>query len=250
VAANLSNVMGVVFLQVLHDSVHEIEWLYRLSKENSIIKGVVAGIDVANPKLSDTLSDIQEKYDRILVGVRHILDFEADGCKWLESDAVETGVKTLARHGLSFDLLLRPPLIKSAIKLVKKCPGVKFVVDHIAKPYVKDQTGFEEWRQEMKELSEFPNVWCKISGLVTEADDAKQKLDVDLFLPLVQHIWGCFGEDRVMFGSDWPVCRLVHFEHSHVVKLYRDILVACGASEGQLRKYFYRNTCNFYGLQI
>lgn len=65
-----------------------------------------------------------------------------------------------------------------------------------------------------------------------------------------QHIWGCFGEDRVMFGSDWPVCRLVHFEHSHVVKLYRDILVACGASEGQLRKYFYQNTCNFYGLQI
>ena len=71
-----------------------------------------------------------------------------------------------------------------------------------------------------------------------------------LVFTMFQHIWECFGEDRVMFGSDWPVCRLVNFEHSDVVKLYREVLTACGASQRQLQKYFYQNTCNFYGLQV
>ncbi|KAK7066862.1 hypothetical protein SK128_024506 [Halocaridina rubra] len=203
-----------IFVQCLNDSPEEArdfiscisfrtEWVMSLAKDNPEIKGIVAGLDPSHPQFEERLISLKKDVP-LLVGVRHILDLEPRQDYLLRED-VAAGMRVLARHNLTFDLLLRPPIIEAATVLVRRVPEVRFVVDHLAKPYIAAGK-LEPWRQHMTELAKYPNVYCKLSGMITEADLESWK--PENFQPYIEHMVQVFGPDRLMFGSDWPVCRL------------------------------------------
>ena len=134
-------------------------------------------------------------------GVRRLIQNETDPAFCLRPDFVR-GVEILPEYGFTFDLCLYHHQLPSAIELVRRCPGTGFVLDHIGKPAIRDGL-VDPWRQQIEELASLPNVVCKVSGLVTEADHANWT--PDQLRPYVAHVLAAFGEDRVMFGSDWPV---------------------------------------------
>ena len=133
--------------------------------------------------------------------------------------------------GLTYDILTKTPELKAAIELVKACPDVQFVLDHISKPYIAREE-MQPWKSLITELSSFENVSCKISGMVTEAQWNIWK-DVD-FVPYVDHIIESFSPERLMFGSDWPVALLATSSYSEVVRLAQTLTVKFTASENEL----------------
>jgi L-fuconolactonase len=152
------------------------------------------------------------------------------------------GVKTLSRYGLSFDLCIFHPQLANTIRLVEQCPHVQFILDHIGKPDIKNQL-FDPWKQEIQTLASFPNVHCKISGLVTEADlEAWTPADLQ---PYIEHIIACFGFDRVIYGSDWPVSTQAS-EYPRWVQTLKDAVSGCSSEE--LQNLFRDNAIRFYRL--
>ncbi len=183
-------------------SLEETEWLLGLAAENSFIKGVVGWLDLCSEAIDDQL----EKYTQnpILKGVRHVLQDEEDDAFMLRDD-FQNGISKLAAKNLVYDILIYPKHLPYAIELIKNFPDQTFVIDHIAKPRIKARE-IAEWASYINHLAEFQNVNIKVSGLVTEAD---WKLWVpDDFLPYFDVVWKAFGEDRIMIGSNWPVCLL------------------------------------------
>ncbi|MDB6152167.1 MAG: amidohydrolase, partial [Chthoniobacteraceae bacterium] len=138
------------------------------------------------------------------VGVRHVIQDEQDPQFMARPDFLR-GISKLKQFNLTYDLLIFPHQLASAIELVTRFPEQRFVIDHLAKPQIKDQLFFE-WNLDICELAKAPNVSCKVSGLVTEADHASW--DPDDFIPYLDRVFEYFGPDRLMFGSDWPVCLL------------------------------------------
>ena len=196
------NVETMIFVQCdTHpdDNLKEAEWVTSLSKEDPRIRGIVAGApleagDGVKPLL-EQLADIP-----LVKGIRRLIQSESlEFC--VQPDFI-SGVQSLEKFGLSFDICIYHPHLANTIQFVKQCPNVQFILDHIGKPNIKDQL-FEPWKREIKELSEFPNVFCKVSGLVTEADFERWTA-ADL-KPYIDHVIECFGFDRVIYGSDWPV---------------------------------------------
>jgi len=182
--------------------VEETEWLLKLAAEYSIIKGVVGWVDLRSLQLREQL----EKYSPHpkLVGVRHVVHDEPDDHFMLRPE-FRRGIGQLAEFGLTYDLLLFPRHLPVAASLVKEFPRQLFVLDHIAKPAIHDRQ-LLPWREELQRLAEFPNVFCKLSGLVTEAKWKQWKPeDFQCYLDVV---FEAFGPERVMIGSDWPVCTL------------------------------------------
>jgi L-fuconolactonase len=137
-------------------------------------------------------------------GVRRIVQGEADEYFSARTDFIR-GVQILAEYELSFDICIRHPQLPSVIKLVSQCPDTAFILDHIAKPNIAEHE-LDPWREQLRELAAYPNIVCKVSGLVTEADH--QNWTSDDLAPYVQHVLDAFGEDRVVFGGDWPVVLL------------------------------------------
>jgi predicted TIM-barrel fold metal-dependent hydrolase len=173
-------------------------------------------------------------------GVRRILHTGPDEVG-MTAKFVEN-VARLENYGLSFDICVLARQLPVAIHLVSKCPGVSFVLDHCGVPEVKDQR-LDPWREEIRELSKFPNVSCKISGLVAYADPANWKPD-DL-RPFVDHAIQCFGWDRVLFGSDWPVCNLTA-SYARWVETLRALTHSAG--EANQKKLFRENAIRVYRL--
>jgi L-fuconolactonase len=140
--------------------------------------------------------------------------------------------------------LIYPTQLKAALHLVRACPDVKFVIDHLAKPAIREQK-LNTWSNYMKQLSENPNVYCKVSGMVTEADWVNwTKQD---FYPYLDVVFETFGTDRLLFGSDWPVC-LVAAEYEQVIGIVENYMDNIGFSETDKAKIFGQNTMNFYTL--
>ncbi|MFI0941962.1 amidohydrolase family protein [Streptomyces sp. NPDC021020] len=164
------------------------------------IAGVVGWADLTDPALADVLASLAGP----LVGVRHQVQDEADPW-WLARAGVRRGLATVAAAGLAYDLLVTPRELPAALDTVAALPELRFVLDHAAKPAVAGG-GWEPWATQVAELAALPNVVCKLSGLVTEADWSGWE-PADL-LPYARHVLAVFGPDRVMFGSDWPVCTL------------------------------------------
>jgi L-fuconolactonase len=177
------------------------------------------------------------------VGARHLVHDEADE-KWILRDDVIRGLKLLARHDLTFDLLLRPPHLKHIPDLARRVPGLKMVVDHLAKPFIR--TGrIEPWRTDLAAVAKIQGVHCKISGMVTEADwHTWQAAD---FEPYVDAALELFGPERLMFGSDWSVCRLAG-EYSEVLAAAHVNIICVSAEERAA--IFGRNAIRFYGLTV
>ena len=192
---------GCIAVQA-RQSIEETNWLIKLANENNFIKGVVGWVDLRSPNIYEMLSGYTSH--KKLLGVRHVVHDEADD-NFMLQPAFQNGVAALKEFNLTYDLLLFAKHIPVALQLVEKFPEQYFVADHIAKPFICKKE-FSPWKEDLKELAKHPNVFCKLSGMVTEtkwndwkADDFKQYLDI---------VAESFGTNRIMIGSDWPVCTL------------------------------------------
>ncbi|XP_069115769.1 L-fucono-1,5-lactonase-like [Argopecten irradians] len=231
-----------VFVQCLNGHPDESKWVMQQAKSWPEIKGVVGGVDLTDPNIRGTLADLCK--DPLFKGVRHILDMEDP--TWITREDVHKGMAVLEELGMTFDLLLRPHLLSHIPRVVAKFPRLKMVVDHIAKPYIKAKE-IEQWKKDMTEIAhQSKNIYCKISGMVTEADwDSWTPED---FMPYVEHIISSFGVDRVMFGSDWPVCTLAKASLNDVFELFTK-LTSSYSSEDR-RKMLRDNAKEFHSLDI
>lgn len=190
---------GSIAVQARQD-VEEAEWLLQLAAENDFVKGVVGWVDLCSPDVGTDLERL--KNESKLVGVRHILQGEPDDEFMLRPD-FKRGIAELGEHGLTYDLLLYPRHLPVAARLVREFPEQPFVLDHIAKPLIADGL-VQPWERDIRELALFGNVWCKVSGMVTEAK--WQEWEKEDFRPYLDVVFEAFGPERVMIGSDWPVC--------------------------------------------
>ena len=186
-------------------SIEETEEFLRIAAASPFVVGVVGWADLTDPALSDTIVRLRDlPGGNKLVGIRHQVHDEPDA-DWLSRSDVRRGLETVAAHDLAYDLLVRTRELPAAIATVRSLPQGRFVLDHVAKPPIV--SGFDSaWADRLAELASCGNVWCKISGLATEAEWSDW--DAERLFPFVAHAANCFGEDRLIFGSDWPVCLL------------------------------------------
>lgn len=182
----------------------ETEELLELGEQHAMIAGVVGWLDLTADSVADDVARLQQlAAGGRLVGIRHLV--QAEPADWLRRPDVRRGLRTLGDAGLSFDLLTLPHQLAAALDAVRVADGTTFVVDHCSKPAIRSGE-IDEWAEQLREISREPNTWCKLSGLTTEADWARWSVD-DL-RPYVDVVLEAFGPDRLMFGSDWPVCLL------------------------------------------
>ena len=192
---------GTIAVQA-RQMLEETEWLLKLSDAHPFIKGIVGWVDLRSPNVREQLEEYS-KHPR-LVGVRHVVHDEPDDNFMLRPD-FRRGLAQLAEFGLTYDLLVYPKHLPVAVTLVSEFPHQPFVLDHIAKPPIREGL-VSPWREDLTRLATFPNVFCKLSGLVTEAKWKQWRTDE--FHRYLDIVVGAFGTDRVMIGSDWPVCTL------------------------------------------
>jgi L-fuconolactonase len=230
---------GSVFVQTQHD-LGENRWALELSRKNPFILGVVGWVDLASADCEKQL--LEFKGDPKAVGIRHITQGEPDDDFIVRGDVLR-GLKVLEKHRVPFDLLFYVKHLKHAATLARALPELPMVIDHLAKPRIKEHR-LEGWREPLQAAAKFPNVYCKLSGLVTEAD-WKGWTPKDL-TPFVQAALEAFGPDRCMFGSDWPVC-LLAAPYPSVVAALREALGPI--SEAERSKIFGGTAEKFYGLK-
>lgn len=192
---------GSIAVQATH-TLEETRWLLELADQNEFIKGVVGWIDLCSPGLPTQLERLASHPK--LVGVRHIVQDEPDDEFMLRAD-FRRGISRLEEYGLTYDLLLYPRHLPFAVELVQEFPDQRFVLDHVAKPLIADGV-IEPWKRDIRELAKLENVWCKVSGMVTEAN--WKQWSAENFRPYLDIVFEAFGPGRLMIGSDWPVCTL------------------------------------------
>jgi len=230
---------GTVLVQA-NVVIEETWWLLDLASQSETILGVVGWVDLTDPGLGHVLDRCQ-KHPKFK-GVRHIVHDEPD-VRWLLRDDVVSGLKELARRDIPYDLLLRPPHLPLIPQLAERVPGLPMVIDHIAKPLIAEHV-MEPWARDMEPVAKIPGMHCKLSGMITEADHHNWSAD-DL-RPYVQHVLKLFEPDRLMFGSDWPVCLLAG-SWKQVLAAFTQ---ACGAMPNAEREKILGETAQeFYRLQ-
>ncbi len=194
-----NNVDGCVAVQA-DQTLVETDFLIELSKTHKFIKGVVGWIDLRSAAIDVELERYQD--ESILRGFRHVVQGEPDHNFLLRSDFIR-GIKILEKNYYTYDILVFPHQLLAVLEFVKQFPNQRFVIDHIAKPYIKDGF-FDGWALLMKEIGKCDNVYCKMSGMVTEAD--YKTWNFEQLKPYMNAVLEAFGTKRVMYGSDWPVC--------------------------------------------
>lgn len=180
----------------------EADWLLDLGDAHEFILGVVAWADLTSPNLGRVLDALQKRPK--FKGVRHPVHDEED-TRWLLRSDVIAGLKELARRDIPYDLLVRPPHLPFVPELAERVPELRMVIDHIAKPLIASGR-MDGWAQDMERIASIPQIHVKVSGMITEAAWSTWK--PEHLKPYVQHVFRIFGPDRLMFGSDWPVCLL------------------------------------------
>jgi L-fuconolactonase len=198
--------IGRTVLVQTRSSLDETRDFLATAASTDFVAGVVGWVDLTDPALAETLEEIRGwPGGRLLVGVRHQVHDEPDP-EWLLRPAVQEGIARVGRAGLAYDLLVRPRELPAAAATVRRNPDVRFVVDHLGKPQIADGPTDLAWEAGLRPLAEAPNAFCKLSGMVTEADWATWT-PADL-APYIGRALAWFGPGRCMFGSDWPVCLL------------------------------------------
>jgi L-fuconolactonase len=177
-------------------------FLLEHASANDFIKGVVGWIDLRAENVEERLEYFSGFYK--LKGFRHVVQVEPEDDFLLRNDFCR-GISFLGKYKFTYDILVFPKHLPYVVEFVKRFPEQPFVIDHLAKPCIKDKKT-DEWKNDIKQLAQFPNVYCKLSGMVTEA--ALSSWAIDDFKPYINIVLESFGIDRVMFGSDWPVCLL------------------------------------------
>lgn len=229
---------GCIAVQA-RQSLEETGWLLELADESPIIKGVVGWVDLRAADIEDQLNKfaVRPKF----VGVRHVVQDEPDDNFMLGED-FQRGISQLKPFGLTYDILIFPKQLPAAIKLVEAFPDQPFVLDHLAKPLIKDGT-LDPWREQIHTLAQMPNCWCKVSGMVTEANWTGWTAND--FRPYLDVVFEAFGVDRLMYGSDWPVCLLAG-EYPRVFELAASYVRELSAADQG--KFLGGNATKFYCL--
>jgi L-fuconolactonase len=233
----LNGIDGCVAVQA-EQSEAETEFLLHLSDAYEFVRGVVGWVDLRADDLPQRLAHFSQ-FDA-LKGFRHVAQSEAPD--FLARPDVINGIRHLADYDFSYDILIYPNQLKAALHLVRALPDVRFVIDHLAKPDAK--TGrINTWSNFMGEIAKQPNVCCKLSGLVTEAD--WRNWQPRQFFSYLDVVFGAFGPDRLLFGSDWPVCYLAadYTQVKHLIEQYTDPW-----GEEVRQKIFGANAIDFYRL--
>jgi len=224
---DLQGIAGTVLVQTWNNLGETWDYI-GLAAATPSIAGVVGWVDLADPAIKPTLAALQRSpHGRWLVGIRHLVQDEPDPA-WLLREDVRRGLAAVAEAGLVYDLVVKPPQLPAALRTVADFPQLRFVLDHIAKPDIK-AGAFQAWADLVRGFAAHrAHVWCKLSGMVTEADwDGWTPATLR---PYVTEMLGIFGADRCMFGSDWPVC-LVAGRYDQVVEALRDCVAGLGEEE-------------------
>ncbi len=236
-----NNVDRTVIVQTV-PTVEETEEFLSIAAATDFVAGVVGWVDLTDPAVGDTLAELKSSANgKYLVGIRHQVHDEADP-DWVARGDVIRGIEAVGAAELAYDLLPKQRELPACLPAVDANPEMRFVVDHIAKPLIAARE-MEPWSARLAELAKRPNVYCKLSGMVTEADWTGWKPE-DL-KPYVDRVLELFGEDRVMFGSDWPVC-LLAADYATVKGTLESLL---GNPEGDIHaKIFGGNATTVYRL--
>lgn len=205
---------GVVAVQAAH-TVEETEYLLRIAERHPLIKGVIGWLDITSEQFPYLYESLQS--NKLFKGIRYTLN-HADTSNWEINSVVIRNLQLLERDGLVLDLLIVSENIPYVVRLLKHLPKLKVTVNHLGVPNIKEQR-IEPWKGMMKEISEHPEAACKLSGMITLGKDCGP-LSFD---PYISHLFDVFGVDRLMFGSDWPVC-LLGGSYQQVVELFRSVL--------------------------
>jgi len=230
---------GSVLVQTCQDEADN-DFMLKLAAENDFIKGVVGWVDLRAENVEDRLKYYKENHPK-MKGFRHVLQAEPDE-QFMLRDDFKRGISLLNRYGFTYDILIYPNHIKYASELVAEFPAQKFVVDHLAKPYIK-MKDIGQWQRDMEYLAYYQNVYCKVSGMLTEADWYGWRTED--FTPYLDVIFKAFGTQRVMYGSDWPVCMLAggYNRALEILQIY-----ASRYSQDEQELFFGGNAVNFYNL--
>ena len=224
VAAGIGGTVAVQARQTLEET----RWLLDLAERHPLIRGVVGWVDLRSGDVHGQLRELAPR-DKF-VGVRHVVQDEPDPRFLLGAEFVR-GLQRLRPHGLTYDLLLYPQQLPAAVELVAQLPEQPFVLDHLAKPRIATWTQAgdrDNWRRDIEALAKHKNVCCKLSGLVTEAA-WRQWRRAD-FMPYLDVALAAFGPERLMFGSDWPVC-LLSGDYAEVAGVVQDGVAQLTAAE-------------------
>ena len=239
-AAGIGGTVAVQARQTLEETC----WLLDLAERHPLIRGVVGWVDLQSTAVGDQLAAFtaREKF----VGVRHVVQDEPD-LRFLLGTEFVRGIKQLHAFGLTYDLLLYPQQLSAAVELAASLPEQPFVLDHLAKPQIKTWTqpgDMDPWRHNIEALAKHKNVCCKLSGLVTEAV-CRHWRPAD-FTPYLDVALTAFGPERLMFGSDWPVC-LLSGDYAEVAGIVKDFVAQLSAVE---QAAIWGGTATrFYGLE-
>ncbi len=238
------DIEAMVYLQVEVETPYallEAQWVAQRAVEDPRIKGIVPWAPLEYGDRSRAFLDALLAASPLLRGIRRIIQYEPDMDFCLRPDFVR-GVQILPEYNLSFDICIDHRHLPNTIELVRRCPDTRFILDHIGKPDIKNHA-LDPWRAGIKMLAGFPNVWCKMSGLVTEADH--QHWTREDLRPYIDHVLDCFGFERAVFGGDWPVA----FQAARYPQWLDALLWAIqGCSHDELRKLFHDNGQAFYRL--
>ncbi|MGI9542551.1 MAG: amidohydrolase family protein [Cyclobacteriaceae bacterium] len=238
------NIEKMVFAQCECDPkqfLEEADWVVEQSLRDPRIQGMIAWAPLEDGTASEAALE-QLKEIAILKGIRRIIEFEPDDDFCLQPGFIE-GVRLCGEHDLTFDINVKGDAqLRNVIKLIDACPKVRFMLDHIGKPFIQEQL-MEPWSKLIREIAERPHVHCKISGLVVEAD--KQVWKYHDLVPYMDHVFEAFGVDRIAFGGDWPVVLLASPYLGWVEALTKYI---SDFSEKEQQQVFYYNAIKFYSL--
>ena len=215
----------------------ETDFLIREAAKYPFIKGVVGWFDLRDPLFDEKLEHYRKS--TILKGLRHVVQDEPDEKFLLDKDFMR-GISLLEKYNLTYDILIFPRHLKVASEFVQYFPKQKFVLDHIAKPTIKKSV-ISPWKEDILQLAKYENVYCKVSGMVTGADWNLWKYE-DI-IPYLDVVFEAFGIDRLMIGSDWPVCKLAG-SYKEIMGIVENYLSDDHAKE----KVLGRNAIEFYSL--
>lgn len=232
-----NNVVGCVAVQA-DQTINETHFLLQLAHENDFIKGVVGWIDLQAENIEAIVEQLQS-YNK-LKGFRHILQGEEPS--FMLQPNFLRGIAALRKYSYTYDILIYPHQISAAIELVNLNPHIQFVIDHLAKPYIK-QGLIDDWAKQIQKIASYDNVFCKLSGMVTEADYINWKPET--FTPYLDVVVEAFGTKRVMFGSDWPVC-LVAGSYETILQIVTNYISQFSVNEQA--NILYNNAVKFYHL--
>jgi L-fuconolactonase len=229
---------GCILVQV-EQSERENLYLTKLADEHDFIKGVVGWVDLQAINVEERLAYFQS-FSK-LKGFRHLIQDEKDRAIMLKPEFIR-GIKALEKFNYTYDILIYPDQLQYTRTFIELFPEQRFVIDHLAKPYIRAKK-IDEWRDEIVRLAQYNNTLCKVSGMVTEAD-WKSWEDKDFF-PYLDVVVNAFGTERIMFGSDWPVCLLAG-DYDNVVNIVKSYFSSF--SQNEKDNIFGLNAIKFYSL--